>query len=109
MTPEGRVKRAIRKVLDQVRGLYVFMPVPSGFGKSSLDYVLCVGGVFIAIEAKAPGKKLTPRQKAIKRQIERAGGTVFVIDNESFEPGSPLALLGGTLKKLHREDIAGEK
>lgn len=109
MTPEGRVKRAIKKVLDQHKTLYSFMPVPSGFGKSSLDYVLCVGGVFVAIEAKAPGKKLTPRQKTIKGQIERAGGTVFVIDNESLEPGSPLYLMGGTFRKLIREDITGEK
>ena len=82
MTPEGKVKKAIKRTLDKYKGLYVFMPVPSGFGKSSLDYVICWAGRFLAIEAKAPGKTLTPRQKAIRGQIERAGGKVIVIDGE---------------------------
>ena len=81
MTPEGRVKAAINRTLDAYKSSYKYMPVPSGYGMSTLDYVLCVNGRFIAIEAKAPGKKLTARQIKIMRQIERAGGTVFVIDN----------------------------
>lgn len=80
MTPEGKVKAAIKRALDKHKGLYVFMPVPSGFGKSSLDYVICCKGRFLAIEAKAPGKKPTPRQKSIIGAIERAGGKVIVID-----------------------------
>jgi hypothetical protein len=82
VTPEGRVKAAIKRVLDKHKGLYVFMPVPSGFGKSSLDYVICCHGRFLAIEAKAPGKKPTPRQKMIIGQIERADGKVLVIDGK---------------------------
>lgn len=109
MTPEGRVKRGIKKVLDLHKSIYSFMPVPSGFGKSSLDYVLCVGGVFVAIEAKAPGKKLTPRQRAIKGQIERAGGTVLVIDSDSMEDGSPLRFLKSLLRKLITEDTKGDE
>lgn len=82
MTPEGRVKKAIKKALDKYKDLYSFMPVPSGFGKSSLDYILCYRGRFVAIEAKAPGKKPTPRQKAMIGAIERAGGRVLVIDGD---------------------------
>lgn len=82
MTPEGKVKRAIRKVLDKYKSAYVFMSVPSGYGKSTLDYLICCHGRFIAIEAKAPGKKPTPRQKKIIGEIERAGGDVLVIDTE---------------------------
>lgn len=81
MTPEGRVKAAISRVIDSFKSAYKFMPVPSGYGLSSLDYLLCINGRFLAIEAKAPGKKPTARQMKIIRQIERAGGTVFVIDN----------------------------
>jgi hypothetical protein len=80
MTPEGRVKNQINKVLAKYTDIYKFMPVPSGFGKSSLDYVLCVQGMFVAIEAKAPGKKPTDRQDMIAAQIMRAGGKVFVVD-----------------------------
>lgn len=82
MTPEGKVKRAINKVLDEFKGVYRFMPVPSGYGKSSLDFIICCEGRFIAVEAKAPGKKPTPRQKGMIGAIKRAGGEVLVIDTE---------------------------
>jgi hypothetical protein len=82
MTPEGKVKAAINRLLDKYKGHYKFMPVPSGYGKSSLDYVLCYHGRFVAIEAKAPGKKPTARQNMIIGQIERADGRTFVIDGK---------------------------
>lgn len=82
MTPEGKVKAAVNKLLDRYKSLYRFMPVPGGFGASSLDYLLCVNGRFLAIETKAPGKKPTDRQKMVIGQIRRAGGTCFVIDGD---------------------------
>ena len=81
MTPEGKVKAAVNRVLSKYKSIYCFMPVPSGYGPSSLDYLLCVNGHFVAIETKAPGKKPTDRQKMIIGQIKRAGGVVFVIDS----------------------------
>jgi hypothetical protein len=85
MTPEGKVKAAVNRLLDRYKSVYRFMPVPGGFGASSLDYLLCVNGRFLAIETKAPGKKPTDRQKLVIGQIRRAGGTVFVIDGENGE------------------------
>lgn len=83
MTPEGKIKAAVNKVLAAYgKDIYKFMPVPGGFGPSSLDYILCVGGIFVAIEAKKPGGKTTARQNFIIRQIKDAGGKVFVIDND---------------------------
>lgn len=83
MTPEGKVKAAVNKVIDAYGSdIYKFMPVPSGYGASSLDYILCIAGVFVAVETKAPGKKPTPRQEFIARQIKDAGGKVFVISDE---------------------------
>lgn len=81
MTPEGKIKAAISKAISQVKRTYTFMPVPSGYGQSSLDYILCVDGWFVAIEAKAPGKKPTPRQRLIMEKIRAAGGEVWVVDN----------------------------
>ena len=81
MTPEGRIKNAINKTLKGFPGIYRFMPVPSGYGKSSLDYILCVRGDFLAIEAKAPGKQPTPRQWQMIYDIQGAGGLVLVIDS----------------------------
>lgn len=86
MTPEGKVKKAVRDVLakfgDKVDG---FWPVPAGYGESHLDYVGCVRsskgvGWFLAIETKAPGKKPTPRQVMRIQNVQKAGGKVFVID-----------------------------
>lgn len=81
MTPEGRVKKAVNKALDRFKH-YRFMPVPTGYGKKTLDYLVCIGGLFVAIETKAPGKKPTAQQELAIKEITDAGGVVFVIDSE---------------------------
>jgi hypothetical protein len=58
------------------------MPVQTGYGAPALDFLLCVRGKFIAIETKAPGKKLTPLQETTKAQIEAAGGLVLEVWDE---------------------------
>lgn len=79
MTPEGKVKAQVKKLLAQYP-VYGWWPVPCGYGESSLDYVGCLKGRFFAVETKAPGKKLTERQKQVSKRITAAGGEVFVID-----------------------------
>lgn len=82
-TPEGKVKRKISNLLKTYApDLWYDMPVPSGFGKSTLDYVCCYYGRFFSIEAKAAGKKPTERQNAMIRQMEAAGGKTFVVSDE---------------------------
>lgn len=81
-TPEGNVKKKIKKLLDNTPGLYYEMPVPSGYGKSGLDFQGCFRGKYFAIEAKAPGKKPTPLQEETIRRIEEAGGVAFVISDD---------------------------
>ncbi len=82
VTPEGKVKAKVNRLLDKYAGLYRHMPVPYGYGASTLDYLICFRGKFIAIETKAPGKKPTDRQRMIADKIRAAGGDVFVIDGE---------------------------
>jgi len=82
MTPEGVVKAKIKKLLKRY-DLYVDMPVPYGYGKSSLDFVGCHQGRYFAIEAKAPGKQPTKLQQLTIGQIQRAGGMVFVISDQT--------------------------
>lgn len=80
-TEENKVKRKIREVLNKFHpDLYDFMPVQFGYGMKTLDYLMCMKGRFVAIEAKAPGKEPTPLQEESIRQIRAAGGKVFVID-----------------------------
>lgn len=80
-TPEGKVKAAVKKLLESYDGIYFYMPVPGGFGKATLDYLCCVRGQFFAIETKAPGKKLTLRQATTVAEIQAAMGKVFVVDD----------------------------
>lgn len=81
MTPEGKVKKKISDYLRKIDGLWYNMPVPGGYGVSTLDYLGCYGGKFFAIEAKAPGKAPTDRQWAMIEDIEAAGGKCFVINS----------------------------
>lgn len=76
------MKAAVKRLLDEFKTVYVYMPVPGGFGKPTLDYLCSYRGRFFAIETKAPGKKPTVRQTQTITEIEKAMGKVFVIDDE---------------------------
>lgn len=83
MTPEGRVKAKVTKALKSLgEDCWRFMPVQSGYGVPALDYLLCIRGRFVAIETKAPGKKLTAQQESTKALMEAAGGIVLVVWDE---------------------------
>lgn len=84
-TPEGKVKAKVSGLLKATPGIYYHMPVPGGFGGTTLDYIGCHRGRFFAIETKKPGGKPTDRQKQIISQIEQAGGKTFVIDGDITE------------------------
>ena len=74
---------------------YVFMYVPSGYGRQTLDFLVAARKIvmvdgreqraetatFLAIEAKAPGKRPTARQEACMREIEEAGGVAIWCDS----------------------------
>lgn len=79
MTPEGKVKAKVKKILNNA-GAYYFMPVQTGYGMPTLDFLCFHRGQGFAIEAKALGKKPTKRQEAIIHDIQFSGALVFVID-----------------------------
>jgi hypothetical protein len=82
-TPEGKVKLAIKKILDKHEAWF-FMPVQNGMGKVGIpDFVCCYKGHFLGIEAKAPGKmhQTTPNQDKIRDEIEAHSGSYIVIDD----------------------------
>lgn len=79
MTPEGKVKHAVKKLLVE-HGAYYFMPVQTGYGAPALDFYVCLRGRFLAIETKAPKKKPTPRQLVVINDIKAAGGDAIVVD-----------------------------
>jgi hypothetical protein len=86
MTPEGKVKKKIKAVLDKYKEsdyLYYYMPVPGGFGAQSLDYIGWYHSLAFAIEAKREGGVPTARQEGTIANMRLAGARVFVIDGES--------------------------
>jgi hypothetical protein len=79
-TGEAKVKDDVKAYLESV-GAYFYMPVPVGYGKSTLDFLVCWRGRFVGIETKAPGKcRPTARQHLIAKEIAKAGGFVIVTD-----------------------------
>lgn len=87
MTPEGKVKEKVKKVLKDA-GAYYHMPVQNGMGKPSLDFVCCHRGRFLAIETKTEKGQLTKRQELTMDEMQKAGAIVLVIrgvsDGEGF-------------------------
>lgn len=82
MTPEGKVKAAVKRVLKE-SGVWYYMPVQNGMGVVGVpDFICCCDGKFLAIETKAPGKvtTVTPNQQHQIETIRASGGTAFVTD-----------------------------
>ena len=53
MTPEGKVKAKVSKLLQEFEEILFYdMPVPGGYGKSTLDYVCCYRGLYFVVETK---------------------------------------------------------
>ena len=84
MTPEGRIKNKIKELLDNYgEDVYRYMPVPSGYGVTTIDYLGCIRGVFFGVEAKRPKGKPTTRQEGVLDDIRQAGGMAFVVNDDA--------------------------
>ncbi len=78
-TPEVKVKKMIKKMLDDA-GAYYAMPIGTGFGNSGVpDFLICSGGRFIAVEAKAGNNQPTALQDSHLQKIRAKGGIALVI------------------------------
>jgi hypothetical protein len=79
VTPEGLVKKKIKALLVQ-HNVYYAMPLGAGFGAAGVpDFLCCVDGIFLAVEAKAGKGKTTPLQDRQIAAIQAAGGHALVI------------------------------
>jgi hypothetical protein len=82
-TPEAKVKDACKKYLKSI-GAWFFMPVSNGMGQVGIpDIICCYKGMFLAVETKAPGKRMntTPNQDRVLQEIQNADGWAIVVDN----------------------------
>lgn len=84
MTPEGKVKAKVKKVLNEI-GAYYTMPMGTGFSSSGApDFIICIAGLFYGIECKANGNKPTALQLKHLDDIRKAGGVALVIDESNI-------------------------
>lgn len=85
MTPEARVKKDVKKMLDAM-SIYYFMPATYGFGRSGVpDFVCCLDGRFLGIECKAGDNKPTALQEREMTRIDDAGGFTFVVRETNLD------------------------
>jgi pantoate kinase len=86
-TPEAKVKAKIKKILKD-HNVYFAMPIGTGYGSSGVpDFLCCVNGHFLAIEAKAGKGTTTALQDKNIREIKESGGMAVVIAEEQLELG----------------------
>lgn len=99
MTPEGKVKDKVKKLLApyvRSKKLWYFMPAASQFGRAGTpDFVGCYQGAMFAVETKAgtgnilwaaTGKgKPTDLQWACMNAMDDAGVTVLVINEDNID------------------------
>lgn len=88
MTPEGKVKLEIRKLLKQLK-CWTSWPTTTGFSTSGdPDVIFLYRGKFFGIEAKAPGRRrernrgCSSLQTLRMTEIEASGGRCFVVDSK---------------------------
>lgn len=97
-TAEVKVKAKIKAILKE-HGVYYAMPIGTGYGNAGVpDFLCCIKGRFLAIEAKANGGKTTALQDKNLRDIENAGGITCVLNEDN------VSALGGYLKLMQEKN-----
>ena len=91
-TPEAVVKAKISKTLQEM-GIWYFMPPANGYGRAGIpDFIGCMNGLLIAIEAKAKKNKPTALQLRELDRIRAAGGYAIVVNEENVDELKTLLL-----------------
>jgi Holliday junction resolvase len=85
MTPEGKVKAAVKKLLE-ISHVYFFMPSANGYGRAGIsDFIACANGHFISIETKAGKGTTTALQDREIERVKAAGGTALIINERNLD------------------------
>jgi len=93
-TPEVKVKNKIKAMLKKY-DVYYAMPIGSGYGNAGVpDFLCCVNGKFMGIEAKAGSNQPTALQYKNLENIIKAQGYALVINESNID------FLEGTIKLI---------
>lgn len=85
MTPEGKVKDKVKKILKELNAYYV-MPATGGYGSSGApDILVCYDGRFFGIECKAGDNQPTALQMKHLTDIRNAGGLSMVVNESNID------------------------
>lgn len=85
MTPEGKVKAQIKELLKR-HGVWFCMPLGQAYGRAGVpDFLCCVHGKFVGVEAKSATGKQTALQKLEGARIREAGGEYVVVSPQTFD------------------------
>lgn len=85
MTPEAKVKLAVKKILTTSEA-YFFSPYSAGMGRAGVpDIIACKNGHMLGIECKAGKGKTTALQERELEAIRAAGGTALVIRETNLD------------------------
>jgi pantoate kinase len=83
-TPEAKVKAKIKAILKE-HNIYYAMPIGTGYGNSGVpDFLCCVHGYFMAIEAKAGKGTTTALQEKNLTNVRNSGGVALVINETNL-------------------------
>ena len=83
-TPEAKVKAKIKEIL-KAHNIYYAMPIGTGYGNSGVpDFLCCVNGYFMAIEAKAGKGTTTALQEKNLTNVRHSGGIALVINENNI-------------------------
>jgi Holliday junction resolvase len=85
MTPEAKVKKQVRAILDYF-GVYYFAPATGGYGRSGVpDFVGCYKGRFLGIEVKAGSNEPTALQQRELATIRKKGGVGIIVNETTLD------------------------
>lgn len=82
---EAGVKLRVKEILTATPNCWWYMPVQTGYGAQGIpDFIICLGGKFIAIETKFGSNAVTAWQEKQLESIHTAGGVVFVVREDDL-------------------------
>jgi len=83
-TPEVKVKDKIKEIVKSSNGYYC-LPIMQGMNHNGTpDLLVCIGGFFLGVEAKAGTAAPTELQKVRLREIQSKGGIAVVVNERGL-------------------------